>query len=680
MLRFVTKNSQEKSSDLFSICSDRGTFTTHNRVRTDFKFDSLTFNRVYGVSQKFTLVGNPTVCFNEGSSYLEGIAKKYLTLDGGLAIDNVLNELKSTCGIPGNAVTSHAYNITSWRWYDNHVALLMNMLRAYHLQVLSEQGQYSAGNYPMYHDGHVKIKLDVAIDDEEGPTSFEWPSDRTIDTYPDWAQFSESFPSIDVPYIDIRPMTTTEVSFVQMMMCKWHRRTNLAIDYEAPTLADKFAYRHAITVHDADDWIEGDRGDEQFRPPSSKIMLSALRKYVNHNRLYNQFYTASQLLAQIMIKPVPNCAEGYAWLMHDALVNIPKFGSIRGRYPFLLSGDAALIQSTALEDWAAIMAKPELVFTYAIQVAIALNTGLYLRRVKKTGFGTTIDDSYEDGPFLQPETFVQAALACCTGQDAPLNGMSDVYVTYPELLEIDHVTKVPVTVLEPAGYNIQDGHLEVIGVPVACSPHMIFPLAAFDNANPYSGNFVIKPALQYLRKGALYTKLEAWKLAWAMRIAGYDTEFKVYQDVHGLTKFYADNSDSWTHIPDFMADSEIMDVYITDIQRRARHFVELPRLNSPAFYKQVEVSTTIYDTYVEAGTHSVYHASRINLDYVKPVSTGIQVINAGELRNYWGSVRRTQQGLGVVGLTMPAVMPTGERIAGTAHEDVNEQEDDISVE
>nr|ATL63194.1 gag-pol fusion protein [Saccharomyces uvarum virus L-A-10560] len=644
MLRFVTKNSQDKSSDLFSICSDRGTFVAHNRVRTDFKFDNLVFNRVYGVSQKFTLVGNPTVCFNEGSSYLEGIAKKYLTLDGGLAIDNILNELKSTCGIPGNAVTSHAYNITSWRWYDNHVALLMNMLRAYHLQVLTEQGQYSAGEYPMYHDGHVKIKLDVTVSDDSAPNGFKWPGDRTSDSFPEWAQFSESFPSIDVPYIDVRPLTVTEVNFVLMMMSRWHRRTNLAIDYEAPVLADKFAYRHAITVQDADEWIEGDRTDDQFKPPSSKVMLSALRKYVNHNRLYNQFYTAAQLLSQIMMKPVPNCAEGYAWLMHDALVNIPKFGSIRGRYPFLLAGDAALIQATALEDWSAIMAKPELIFTYAMQVAVALNTGLYLRRVKKTGFGTTIDDSYEDGAFLQPETFVQAALACCTGQDAPLNGMSDVYVTYPDLLELDALTRVPVTVIEPAGYNIVDGALEVTGVPIACSPYTIFPVAAFDKANPYSGNFVIQPALKYLRKGALYDKLEAWKLAWAMRIAGYDTSFRVYGDVHGLTKFYADNSDSWTHIPEFVTDGDIMEVYVTAIERRARHFVELPRLNSPAFFKSVEVSTTIYDTYVQAGSFSVYHASRINLDYVKPVSAGIQVINAGELRNYWGSVRRTQQG------------------------------------
>ncbi|QRN76667.1 gag [Torulaspora delbrueckii virus LA] len=678
MFRFINRKTTQ-ANNIIPIQSDQGTFTIYGRNRIDFKYDGLTFSRQLGVSQKFTLLGNPDVHQSESGSYLDGIAKKYLTLEGGLAIENVMSELRSNSGIPASAVSAHAFNIASWRWYDNHVALLINMLRAYHLKVLDERGEFGAGHYPKYDDGHLAITV-VPPTGALETDHFRWPFKRGEVLAPEWAHHTEAMPTIEVPYIDVRPLTSVEVNFVLMMMCKWSRQTNLAIDFDLPNLTDRFAYRHTAKVTEADEWLMNERPDAAFPVLSSKAMLSAIRKYVNHNRVYNHFETAAQILAQLMVKPLPNNAEGHAWLLHDPVVNIPKFGSVRGRYPFLLTGEASLVQATALEDWSAIMGKPEIVFTYAVDHAIAVNTGLYLRRIKKTGMGTRVDDSYEDGVFLSPETFMAAAVACATGEDAPLNGMSDVYVFYPQFVDLDTVTYIPAQVREAEGYNVTSEGLKVLGVPLACSPVLLYPMAAFDDANPYSGSFKIGKAERYVRGRAVYSPFEAWKLAWAARIAGYDTRVSIPGDNTGLSKLYADNADSWTHIPDSFLNPEAEFIYVTDLERRRRHFIDLPNMTNPSFARSIEVQITLNDMYVESTPGSRSRAMVLSRDYVAPIASGIQVISAADLRNYWGSVRRSNAGLSLVGFTMPAVIPTERSIAGQDLQEAIELEQEPSVE
>lgn len=678
MLRFVNRKNTT-SNNIIPFQADDGTFTSHARNRVDFKYDGLTFTRHLGVSQRFTLVGDPIVTMSESGSYLDGLSKKYLTLEGGLALENVLSDLRTNSGFPATIVSTHAFNIASWRWYDNHVALLLNMLRAYHLKVLDEQGQFSAGSYPHYDDGHIKINLTPTTAAAE-TSKFRWPFRRSSQMAPEWVHFTESMPTLDVSYLDLRPLSNIEVNFVLMMMCRWDRQTNLSLDFDLPNLADRFAYRHSSNVTEADEWIVGERVDASFQPPSSSVMLAAIRKYVNHNRVFNHFETAAQVLAQLMVKPLPNNAEGHAWLMHQPTVNIPRFGSVRGRYPFLVTGEAALVQATALEDWSAIMGKPEVLFTYAVHMAVSVNTGLYLRRLKKTGMGTTVDDSYEDGVFTSPESFNAAAVACATGEDAPLNGMSDVYVFYPEFIYDDTITHVPARVRESKGYNLEGEGLVVKGVPLACSPFFIYPLAAFDEANPYSGSFIFGNALRYVRGKAVYTPFEAWKLAWAARIAGYDTHVGIPEDDTGLEKLYADNRDSWTHIPESFSKAEVEYVYVKGLERRNRHFVDLPNMTNPAFTKKIEVNVTVVDMYIESTPGFRTRTMSYNNDFVVPAASGIQVITAADLRNYWGTVRRTNAGLALVGFTMPAVIPTGEHSAGTDLQEAIEQEEEPTVD
>ena len=47
-------------------------------------------------------------------------------------------------------------------------------------------------------------------------------------------------------------------------------------------------------------------------------------------------------------------------------------------------------------------------------------------------------------------------------------------------------------------------------------------------------------------------------------------------------------------------------------------------------------------------------------EWVTPVSLGIQIVSSGDLHKIWGHIRRGRPGLTMVGVTIPAVMPTVE--------------------
>ena len=83
--------------------------------------------------------------------------------------------------------------------------------------------------------------------------------------------------------------------------------------------------------------------------------------------------------------------------------------------------------------------------------------------------------------------------------------MGDVYVFYPELVNINETWEVPAVILEPNGYLIKDNHILSRGIPFVGSPYLVYPLAVFDEANPYSGNFVLPEPLRRTRKGAIYS-------------------------------------------------------------------------------------------------------------------------------------------------------------------------------
>lgn len=466
----------------------------------------------------------------------------------------------------------------------------------------------------------------------------------------------EFLPVTDDPHIDLRPLTEEEAKVVLMMTGEWKPQTNYKLDFYTPRLADKIMYRYRNPISSLNEWLEAEGASPIYYLPKSRVIWSALRKYVTHNSLYNQFYTATNIVAQIMLTVYPDTAEGMTWLTHVPEVHLPKFGSVRGRYPFLNSGEAAFIQAKALEDWAALIAKPELLFTYGMMLASTLNIGLAVRDAKASLLIGEDKSSFDDTLFLTPETFFASAVSLATGLDAPLNGMGDVYVFYPELVNINEVWEVPAVILEPNGYLIKNNHILSTGVPFVGSPYLVYPLAVFDEANPYSGNFVLPQPLRRTRKGAIYSFLDAWKMGWATRIAGYDLSIDVFGSGVKYKKYFSPNNNSWSHILTNGIDDKIEGVLIKDMTRRTRHFIDLPNYFVPGNHPVTKVKINVLCSYVLDGEGNKNKAAGIDNEWVTPLTLCAQIMVKRNFLKFWGHVKRYRSGLAIEYLTTPVIV------------------------
>lgn len=616
-----------------------------------------------GVSQTFTYVGDITTQLVGGASSLAGLDRKLLTIEGAVNTDNVLTSLKTVNGITAQNAYTHAANVASWNWEDNHVALLVNILRAHHLKQLEESGTLGKGQIPAYNDGHVSIPATGDLESAE-PYRFSWPAGQDPALHSEWLWFNEAVPIADVPYLDCRGNTPAETDFILMMMSSWERKSNYIVDFDMPKLAEKFCYRaHGPSIR-PDEWIDGDIPSPDYPTPSAATMWSAYRKYVTHNRLFNQAYTAMYLFTQMLVRPVSNSAEGMAWTHATPHLVLPRFKSVRGRYTFLLEGEGALIQAGALTDWNMALSSETILNTAATSMSVLINIGLYARLYRGSIDGRELDDSRDLTLFAKPETFIAAALSYATGHEAPLNGMGGAYLFYPQHVDTNTITQLSAKVYEQEGYDTYPGGINVLGVPLAANPYTVYPLATFDTPSPFSGAFVVNPASKYTRTSAHYGLAEAWKYAWAARVAGYDLASQVDADTAGLTKFYAANSDSWTHIPASYADEDATKVMVKTAVMRLNHFVDIPNNTRVGSAKPFDVKITLVDSYHEGALGVTLRegawANKVQL----PTSVGLQVITSGDATMYWGAVKRTNQGLTMSDTARPAVVPDVSNQAG----------------
>ncbi|UNY77799.1 capsid protein [Pichia membranifaciens virus L-A] len=657
MLRFAQQLRNNNSDVNYPVNADRGNFKIHHRIRADFNYSGLRFTRNFGAAQEYTYVGTLNPVIVGGSSSLAGIDRKLLTTDGSVNVENVISTLRTNNGVTAQNAYAHGVNITNWKWEDNHVTLLINMLRAHQLKKLEECSTMGKGGLREYNDGHVRI---AAWGDTEASSKFvfEWPCKQDVDEMPDWAQYAEAFPNIDIPYIDLRGNTAAEAEFILMMTCGWKSSSNYISDFDLPRLTDRLAYRSFYPLTRPDQWVSGELSDEDFPTPPSKVIWSAFRKYVVQNKLYNQAFTAMYLFAQFSVRPVGNSAEGMLWTRAEPTLVLPKFKSVRGRYPFLLDGEGALIQAGALDDWNQAIRSDDSLNTASVILSTLLNVGLYSRLFRGVVDGSGVDDNYDFSLFLKPETFVASSLAYASGIEAPLKGMDGAFLYYPQFTERDCINYIYATVFQSAGYDYEVGlGLKVLGVPLASSPYCVYPLAIFDSANPFSGAFTIPVADEYLRTGAIYKVRDAWNYAWAARIAGYDLKTKFTGDETGLDKFYAHNADSWCHIPYAVLDPEVRDVIVRQVAPRRHHFVDLPNNTRKAFAQEISVQITITDSYFEGNGGVVVRDMAGSNRVTLPTSTGLQVISSGEALRYWGAVRRNNEGLTMSDTIRPAVVP-----------------------
>nr|WIL96217.1 coat protein [Carrot-associated toti-like virus] len=417
----------------------------HTLLRVDA--DGTTQNRPFYVNQPMTPLGLMTAQFGSSVSSLDGISKPYLTPEGVINLNVIGDVLKSTGGMATNLWSQHMGMVKNWSWADNHVTLLVNMLRYVLIKrIQSETDTGLDAGLGEYDDGHITIDSDQwfgaaypAAADWNG-----WPF-TGIDNIPTYARLTDTAPGEASEALDLRNLSPRESAFVLLMCADWGRKSRLRLDFQLPALGNNFHYRAEAEAEGFAGWITGTRaeGQQAPAPPSWEDAWTALKKYVNQNRLYDHFSTALYVIACATYQFAPVTAESQAWLSINWHLSLPRFSSIRGRYTFLNEDEAAFISHRALNEWSYFSVDPKRINLLCLVFSQAYHTGMAVRNVRRA-IHHKLDDIYSsDGEVMAPISMVSASAAEAVRSPVPLSGMSGVYMhTTVNIFEYDEDRRI----------------------------------------------------------------------------------------------------------------------------------------------------------------------------------------------------------------------------------------------
>lgn len=638
-----------------------GTTSLLSKINMKIGYSGKCFERSFTAEQRYSWLGCTKGDQLDGETSLAGLATKYVTPSGNINTSQVMVELQSRVALSQEELINHETQSMLWEWYDNHVALLFNLIRLYVMAELKESGGLkTTGTFPKYDDGHVQIDPNFRLLKPDEEISWSWPGGKESENYPRWTSTQSNLPEHNVPHIDLRALLRAEAIVVLLATSKWRRQSNFRIDFDYPKLADQLVYRYTRNIQELDDWILG-KSERDFPLSDKRVIWLALRKYVVANNLYNQFYSAASVLSQLLLTVIPDSAEGQVWLTEIVEVGLPRFGSVRGWYPFLTNGEAALIQETALEDWAYLKANPGLLYSTAISVATLLPYGIAARNNNPRNRRQNIVLERDRNLIKQPETFVAACLSLASGLNIPLNGSENAYVFYPGITSENKVWALPCKFKQDAGYLREGDKLVVTGLPYIGSPYVCYPLDLTVTEAPTSGLFKIPKPLKWNQRGALYTALDAWKFAWTARICGYDVNIQIPKSAASYYKYYASNENSWTHILTNGIPNDIDAVQIISLSKRKYHFITIPDYTSSNVQADVDVdvNVSVLCKYFFIKGRRTPRFSNIVIQkddlirQIHPVSN--------ELNGMWSSVQRADCGL-MIGLRAPVFIPEEFRV------------------
>ncbi|UUY86182.1 coat protein [Loquat associated totivirus 1] len=392
---------------------------------------NITTTRNYFSVQKMTAVGKFQASLQGSSSSLDGLSKQFLTPEGTVNITNLADALKQTAGLQTHVWSTHVNAMQRWSWSDNHVSLLVNMLRFCMLMKMQESNEGSLkGELGTYSDGHVSIDMDQWWPERyEEEASFDsWPGGAGEENYPDYQHLTTTTPALEHPAVDLRGLNVMEATIVLMLTARWSRRSRARLDFDSPKLTELLYYRHGSKLTGVDAWLKGEEGARAPDLPNSAQIWSALRAYVGQNRLYDQFSAALYIIGFAAYQFVPSTAEACVWLQMDWKVVYPQFTSIRGRYDVLNDGEAALVSHRAINEWGYINGRLEKVNLICLLIAQCFQTGCAVRS-NRMGLEVDPHDLYStQGDFYSASNFASAAVSEAIRAEFPMPGMSGIYL------------------------------------------------------------------------------------------------------------------------------------------------------------------------------------------------------------------------------------------------------------
>jgi hypothetical protein len=558
-----------------------GDYTVQRQVEVSVSDGVNKSKRKFLSRDKFSALGNVGVTMTEEVHDPRGYNTEIIEEVGDIGPELMAAKLRTHGGLPKDSVQYMTADIDAFIWDDSQITLLTALLStAYVLQAKEEKKSPSSLKY---RDGHVAYDLLDEICHQ--PESDEWWREDRCEIS-GWDQVMNTEPE-HRNILHTIGLSSKSVTILALLMGGKKKTTRYAYDLEIPPLAEEVMFNNvkgAFTVSPGD--------------ITSRDVIACLNMYVKVNRLEGAFEAAYAIFGQVAITPVPDVAEGAAWMVRPRHVVLPRFRAHRGLYSIFIRDAPYGLSSSVSSTW---KLWRDVKFNIAVQHAMLNAVSLWGRYFAEAGYyhgDAEVDrlGAYDFGTAPSAAYYCYASLV--TGHDTycpvPRN-LGLAYAPWPE----DEPFDIPVEVIEEgvSGYDIKTGpdgrSLVVSEVPQPCSTvHVMGRMPRDGYFSSLSSEFDV--TMSRVDDGFVVDNMsQAWGVGLATRWLGYDTEM----EYRGKTRIanWASNDTSMAARPFHVKGPDRRTVTIKAITPRLRTFANLPSMADDV--ARWHVNYNVDDTY-----------------------------------------------------------------------------------
>jgi hypothetical protein len=321
---------------IFSEIATIGGFTVKKQVTASVKTGDAARTRQYFSSEGYTGYGYVGVHMVEPINDPRGIDVRLIGEDGYIHPETLMAALASRGGIARDALLQAHATPAEYMRSDSQISLLVALLSTYHVLLYKESA--TKPELKGYDDGHVK--MDLLDFFAPAGMSATWHGDTPVSVSYFMQTHASIGPERPTMYVANLPGKLAKIVISHLRGRK--RTTRLAFDLDIPRLAGEICITEQTVKDDVID----------FSSVTAAEVRRALDGYVVGNRLQAAFQAAMAIMMQIALAPVPDVAEGYAWLKRDRTLHLPLFDAWRGSYYLLRSGQPYGHDTEVTSSWA----------------------------------------------------------------------------------------------------------------------------------------------------------------------------------------------------------------------------------------------------------------------------------------------------------------------------------------
>nr|UHS72517.1 MAG: capsid protein [Totiviridae sp.] len=247
---------------------------------------------------------------------------------------------------------------------ENHVAVLVNMLRLIIIK-RSDENEFKFKNDDLfYDDGHLAISYRNFLKrDFNEKLELTFRDDVLVDRFDENSIISDDFfcPNIE-------NLSHKEYSIFMMMLNAIKCDYPLRLAFSSPRLVNKLTLPTVSKHGTYYDYVENFSAGE---------LEQIMRKYIFANRLEASFDLAYLTVATAMYAPLPRAIEANGWVSPVNSIKLPAVGSIRGLLPEMTSGQPLSRNPQRNLTWMNYKLSPGRIAIHAIAVCEAIYTGFF---------------------------------------------------------------------------------------------------------------------------------------------------------------------------------------------------------------------------------------------------------------------------------------------------------------